>query len=104
MKDLVEYVAKNLVHNPEAVVVTESGPFARRVLNLKVAPDDMGRIIGKEGRIAQALRVLLKVSAGNQGGRGGQPMLIIGSTEDGEGTLVAEDETADIPEDDAEER
>lgn len=103
MKDLVEYIAKSLVHHPEGVIVTEGGSPGRRVVSLKVAPDDMGRVIGKEGRIAQAMRVLLKVTAPT--GRGGQPVLVIGSTgEGGTETVVPEDDSADIPEDLSEDR
>lgn len=97
MKEMVEYVARSLVHQPDAVTVTESGPPGRRVINLKVAPDDMGRVIGKDGRIAQAMRVLLKVAAA-QKDRGGQPVLIIGATGQEGGQRVPEAEDADIPE------
>lgn len=96
MKDMVEYVAKSLVHDPDAVTVVEEGQPGRRVINLKVAQDDMGRVIGKDGRIAQAMRVLLKVSAAQQGG-GGQPLLVIGGIGE-DGQAVPETEDTDIPE------
>ena len=88
MKDLVEYIAQSLVDSPEKVEVTEQGSAGRRVINLKVDPADMGRVIGKQGRIAQAMRNLLKVSASYQyGERGnsGQPVLTITDTEGGRG-------------------
>jgi predicted RNA-binding protein YlqC (UPF0109 family) len=63
MKDLIEYIAKNLVDDPEAVKVTEEKQRGRIVIRLEVGPDDYGRVIGRNGRIAQAMRGLLKVSA-----------------------------------------
>lgn len=96
MKDMVEFVAKSLVHDPEAVTVLEEGVSGRRVITLKVAQDDMGRVIGKDGRIAQAMRVLLKVSAAQKDG-GGQPLLVIGGTGE-EGQAVPDNEDANIPE------
>ncbi len=97
MKDLIEYIAKSLVHQPDAVEVAESGNHHRRVVTLKVAADDMGRVIGKEGRIAQAMRVLLKVSATRQ--QAGQPVLVIGpASGEGQETVVPEDDTTEIPE------
>ncbi|MSQ10425.1 MAG: KH domain-containing protein [Dehalococcoidia bacterium] len=96
MKDMVEFVAKSLVHDPESVVVLEEGVPGRRVITLKVTQDDMGRVIGKDGRIAQAMRVLLKVSAAQKDG-GGQPLLVIGGTGE-EGQAVPDNEDANIPE------
>ena len=69
MKDLVEYVAKSLVDDPTAVEVTETRNGSTVVLELRVAPDDMGRVIGKSGRVANAIRVLLRVLAAEQGKR-----------------------------------
>ncbi len=69
MKDLVEYVAKSLVDDPAAVEVTEIPGSSVIVLELRVAPDDMGRVIGKSGRVANAIRVLLRVLAAKQGKR-----------------------------------
>jgi predicted RNA-binding protein YlqC (UPF0109 family) len=69
MKDLVEYVAKSLVDDPAAVEVTETRNGSTVVLELRVAPDDMGRVIGKSGRVANAIRVLLRVLAAEQGQR-----------------------------------
>lgn len=63
MKELIEYVARSLVDDPSAVVVDEFRQADRVVLRLRVAPADMGRVIGRQGRIAQALRSLLRVAA-----------------------------------------
>jgi len=69
MKDLIEYVARSLVDNPEEVRVTEERDGDRIVLHLQVAEPDMGKVIGKQGRIAQAMRTLLKVAAVKRGER-----------------------------------
>ena len=63
MKELVEVIAKSLVEHPEEVVVTEkeSGKFT--VIELKVAQSDMGKVIGKQGRIAKAIRSVVKAAA-----------------------------------------
>jgi uncharacterized protein len=67
MKALTEYIAKSLVENPEAVEVTQTKQGNRVRLELKVAKDDMGRVIGKNGRVANAIRVLLRVAAEREG-------------------------------------
>ena len=67
-KDLVEYVAKSLVDDPEAVQVVETRDEDGTVIELHVADDDMGKVIGRNGSVAKALRTLLKVSAARQGG------------------------------------
>ncbi|QLQ07917.1 MAG: KH domain-containing protein [Anaerolineae bacterium] len=69
MKELVEYMAKNLVDDPSQVHVRESVTPQEIRVDLHVAPDDMGRIIGKNGRVVNSLRVLLRVSAVRQGKR-----------------------------------
>ncbi len=66
MTKLVESIAKSLVEHPEAVLVTESEDGTSRVLQLRVAADDMGKIIGKQGRIAKALRTVVKAAATKQ--------------------------------------
>lgn len=66
MTKLVESIAKSLVEHPEAVSVTESDDGRNSVLQLKVAADDMGKIIGKQGRIAKALRTVVKAAATKQ--------------------------------------
>jgi predicted RNA-binding protein YlqC (UPF0109 family) len=67
MKELVEYVAKSIVNAPEAVEVTEENDERGLVLKLTVADDDKGRVIGKQGRTADAMRTLLRVKAAKQG-------------------------------------
>ena len=69
MKALIEYIAKSLVEHPEEVQVRESGSGSRVRLELKVARDDMGRIIGKNGRTARALRNILSAAADKDGRR-----------------------------------
>ena len=63
MTKLVEAIAKSLVDNPEDVVVTETDGRQGTVIELRVAPDDMGKFIGKQGRIAKALRTVVKAAA-----------------------------------------
>lgn len=69
MKELVEYIARSLVDHPDAVEVTEILGRTVIVIELRVAPDDMGRIIGKAGRVANAIRSLLRVMATQEGKR-----------------------------------
>ncbi len=59
MKDLIEYIAKALVDEPEEVMVTEIKGEQTIVIELRVAKDDFGKIIGKEGRTARAIRIIL---------------------------------------------
>lgn len=59
MKELVEYIAKALVDHPEQVRVTESGGERTTVIELKVATSDLGKIIGRQGRTAKAIRTVL---------------------------------------------
>ena len=66
MKDLVEVIAKSLVENPDEVVVTEKESGKALVLELKVAPSDMGKVIGKQGRIAKAIRSVVKAAASKE--------------------------------------
>ena len=69
MKDLVEYIAKSIVNAPDEVVVTEDNDEEGIKLTLQVADDDKGRVIGKQGRIAQAIRTLIRVKAAKAGTR-----------------------------------
>lgn len=62
MKDLLLYVAKNLVDDPGAVTVTETEHDDSVLLELRVAPGDMGKVIGRQGRIAKEIRTLLKAA------------------------------------------
>ena len=66
MKELVEVIASALVDNPSEVVVTEPETEEGIVLSLTVAPDDMGKVIGKQGRIAKAIRTVVR-AAGSKG-------------------------------------
>ncbi len=63
MKELVEVIARALVTNPDAVVVTERVTDQETILTLTVDPADMGKVIGKQGRIAKAIRTVLKAQA-----------------------------------------
>jgi hypothetical protein len=67
MKALTEYIAKSLVDHPDEVTVDEIHHGNRVTLELSVAKDDMGRIIGKGGRVANAIRTLLRVAAEREG-------------------------------------
>jgi predicted RNA-binding protein YlqC (UPF0109 family) len=69
MKDLIEYMARAIVDYPDEVVVTEETEEDRIVYHLTVADSDMGKVIGKQGRIANAMRTLLKVAAIRRGTR-----------------------------------
>ena len=62
MKELVEVIASALVDNPSEVVVTETETEEGIVLSLTVAPDDMGKVIGKQGRIAKAIRTVVRAA------------------------------------------
>ena len=67
MKDLVEFIAKSLADAPGSVEVSEEETEEGITLKLKVADEDKGRIIGKQGRIAQAMRTLIRVKAAKAG-------------------------------------
>ena len=69
MKELIEYVAKLLVDKPEEVVVTEIHSEKTTVIELKVAPADIGKIIGKQGNTARALRTILNAAGHKLGSR-----------------------------------
>ncbi len=66
MKELVEVMAKALVEHPEEVVVTETVKGGETIVELKVAPSDMGKVIGKQGRIAKAIRSVVKAAASRE--------------------------------------
>ncbi|MBQ8814462.1 MAG: KH domain-containing protein [Lachnospiraceae bacterium] len=66
MKELVEVIAKALVENPDDVVVTETVDGDEVVMELSVAPSDMGKVIGKQGRIAKAIRSVVKAAASRE--------------------------------------
>ena len=67
MKELLLYMAKNLVDNPDSVTVTESSDDEGTVLELRVAPGDMGKVIGRQGRIAKEIRTIVKTVAQRTG-------------------------------------
>ena len=69
MKELIEYIAKSIVNSPDAVVVTEETTEQGITLKLSVADEDKGRVIGKQGRIAEAMRTLIRVKAAKAGTR-----------------------------------
>ena len=66
MKEVLETIVKNIVENPEAVSVTQKEEAEKVVLEVKVAEGDMGRIIGKQGKIANSIRTLMKALAGRE--------------------------------------
>ncbi len=63
MKELVEYIVKALVDKPEEVIVTETEGESVTILEIKVSQSDVGKVIGKEGRIANAIRTVVKAAA-----------------------------------------
>lgn len=69
MKELIEFIAKAIVNNPDEVVVTEEQSEGGVLLKLQVNQEDMGRVIGKQGRVVQAMRTLLRVIAAKAGTR-----------------------------------
>ncbi|MBR4212098.1 MAG: KH domain-containing protein [Oscillibacter sp.] len=69
MKDLLLYIARNLVEHPDAVSVTEVQREQELTLELRVAPDDMGKVIGRQGRIAREIRKLLYACGQRSGTR-----------------------------------
>ena len=69
MKELVEYIAKSIASHPEEVRVTQEEEDGRTILTLEVADEDKGKIIGRQGRVAQSIRMLLRVAAVKQGTR-----------------------------------
>ena len=68
-KDLLLYIARSLVENPDAVSVTEVEGAQELTLELRVAPEDMGKVIGRQGRIAKEIRVLMRSAAQRAGKR-----------------------------------
>ena len=66
MKELVEVIAKSLVEKPEEVVTTETETDDAIVVELKVDPSDMGKVIGRQGRIAKAIRTVVKAAASKE--------------------------------------
>lgn len=69
MKDLIEFIATSLVDDPTEVDVSQARRGSQTIVKLQVAKEDMGRVIGKGGRVANAMRVLLRVAAAQDGRR-----------------------------------
>jgi len=69
MKDLIEFIAKSLVDNPDRVAVTELQGERTAIYELRVHPDDLGKVIGKQGRTARAIRTLVSAAATKQNKR-----------------------------------
>ena len=67
MKDLLTYIAQNLVEHPQAVDIQETETDGNVVLELRVDPSDMGKVIGRQGRIAKEIRTLMRSVAQRQG-------------------------------------
>lgn len=67
MKDLLLYIARSLVEHPDDVTVTEKQGADELMLELRVAPDDMGKVIGRQGRIVKEIRILMKAVAQRKG-------------------------------------
>ena len=67
MKELVEFLAKNIVSDPKSVKLAESTQDSQQIIRLSVASGDMGKIIGKSGRIIKSIRTLLKIKAIKEG-------------------------------------
>jgi len=67
MKELIEYIARSLVENPDEVQVRQMGGGSKVRIELSVAKDDMGRVIGKGGKVANSIRTLLRVAAEKEG-------------------------------------
>lgn len=69
MQELLVFIAKSMVNHPEAVTVTVTEKETATVLELHVAEEDMGKVIGKQGRIAKAIRAVMKAAASNENKR-----------------------------------
>ena len=69
MKELLTYIAQNLVDNPDQVAVSQFEDEGETVLELRVAPEDMGKVIGRQGRIAKEIRILMRSAAQRAGKR-----------------------------------
>ncbi len=69
MRDLLEYIVKSLVDDPTQVEIAEVQRDHTLILRLRVAPEDMGRVIGKNGRVVNSIRALLRVVAAREGRR-----------------------------------
>lgn len=77
LEELVGYIAKSLVNDPSQVKVRQRNTNSATVIELRVAPEDMGRVIGREGRVANAIRALLRVADRHQQGERGRKHIIL---------------------------
>jgi len=66
MKELIEYIVKSIVTDPDKVTITQEDSEEGLLVKLEVAPEDKGRVIGKQGRVAEAMRTLLRVKAAKE--------------------------------------
>ena len=66
MKELLTYIVRNLVNDPDSIAITESAQGDEIVYELRVAPEDMGRVIGRHGRIAKEIRTLMKATGNHE--------------------------------------
>ena len=66
MKELVEYIVKSLVDKPEAVEINETQAETVTIIEIRTAPEDAGKVIGREGRIANAIRAIVKAASAKQ--------------------------------------
>ena len=66
MRELLEFIAKSMVNHPEAVEVTVTEKETSTVLQLHVAEEDMGKVVGKQGRVAKAIRTVMKAAASSE--------------------------------------
>lgn len=69
MKELVEYIARSIASHPDEVKVTEEEDGGQIIVRLEVSPEDKGKVIGRQGRVAQSMRTLLRVAAVKRGTR-----------------------------------
>lgn len=77
LEELVGYIAKSLVNDPSRVKVRQHSTNSATVIELRVAPEDMGRVIGREGRVANAIRALLRVADRHQQGERSRKRIIL---------------------------
>jgi predicted RNA-binding protein YlqC (UPF0109 family) len=101
VKTLVDYLARSLVDDPTPVEVTEEGTPADTVFRVKVGPNDLGKVIGKKGRTAKALRTLLSAVAAKQDRK--VMLEIVEPARTGRSRESADDANADAASDDASE-
>ena len=92
MKNLVEVSTKALGDNPEGVVVTEKQEGKTTVIEVHVSDNDMGKVIGKQGRIAKSIRTIVKAASGKQGKRKYYSVSIVEKDVSGDNATVADED------------